>query len=455
MYPITSTVESTPSRRIAGHKFMLFALLGSLGAMQDVTAQPGYANMVKNWCSSAGRPAPAFTADECSTCHASNGYGAPTAKKSAFLAQDLNVFCPAPAVKPNSAPNLVVTPSGAATVATGSTLTITASATDPDQDPVVLKVDSLPSGSSFDTATGVFSWTPTSGSKGVYTLVINATDQPANPAKAKTVQQTVTIRVTEPGSANVAPQLDTIPSPQAAPAQDTLKLRVTALDADDDDLTLSAANLPAGAQFTDLGLVNGKWTGELSWQPGQDQVRQHYLVTFVATEVGTSPTLQDAQDVDFQVTAPVPDASVRRVVIDRAKYRNGRLRVQGKVKLKSRGNFASSVTVTLTDGAGAVIGQTNPSRRGNWSFSLAIPAGSQPCRVQADVNGAVSAIRPVKPASTACGSTAGGSGNDRSSGGSDNGNGGDDHGAGGSDDNGNGGGDHDNDGNDGDHDGND
>ena len=482
--------------RPLGRELLFLAALGTAGATGEALAQPGFANNVKDWCSTAGRPAPVFAADECSTCHSGSNYGASTPQKTAYRSKNLDVFCPAPAVPANAAPNLILSPSGAQTVAVGQTLQITASASDPDQDPVLLSAESLPSGASFDNATGVFSWTPGAGSKGIYNVILKATDQPSDASQAQTVQQTVTITVTEAGTANAAPQMDSIPTPQSATALETLTFRVTALDADDDELALSASNLPTGAKFTDLGLVDGKWTGEFRWQPSQQQVGQSVTATFVAREVGTSPTQQDAQDVEFQVAAASSDASIRKVVVERAKYRNGTLKVQGKVKLQNRNDSASTLVVHITDVAGNLLGQTTPSRRGRWTFTLALAANALPCRVQATVNGVSSTSRPVKPAVSSCGSVpvftdtdhdglddnidtdddgdgisdvdeANNGGDDNGNGGDDNGNGGDDNGNGGDDngnggdDNGNGGddngngGDHDgNGGNDGDHDGN-
>ena len=395
-----NTPQSSARNRFRpmGGELLLLAMLGTTG---DAVAQPGYANNLKTWCADAGRPAPAIAADECSTCHSGTDYKASTPQKTAYQTKNLDTFCPAP--KTNSAPNLILSPSGPQTVAVGQTLQISVSASDPDADPVTLAAESLPPGANFDSATGLFSWTPASGAAGVYSVTLKATDRPSDPAQAQTVQQTVTITATEPAAVNTAPQLDAIPSPQGATALETLTFRVAALDADDDELALSASNLPGGAKFTSLGLVAGKWTGEFRWQPTLQQAGQSFTATFVAKEVGTSPAQQDAQDVEFQVGAASTDVSIRKVVVDAAQYRAGKLKVMGKVKLQNPADSASVLVVHIMDGAGKPLGQTVPGKKGHWRFVLAMSAGALPCRVQAEANGIASASRPVKPVPASCG----------------------------------------------------
>lgn len=60
------------------------------------------------------------------------------------------------------------------TVSSGAAVTFTASATDVDGDAISYTIDTLPSGASFDTATGLFSWP--SAVSGIYILALRASD---------------------------------------------------------------------------------------------------------------------------------------------------------------------------------------------------------------------------------------------------------------------------------------
>jgi len=67
---------------------------------------------------------------------------------------------------------------GTETVTIGSTLTFRVSATDPDLPNAILtlSVTGRPTGSTFDSSTGTFSWTPKTGEEGTYVMTFKATD---------------------------------------------------------------------------------------------------------------------------------------------------------------------------------------------------------------------------------------------------------------------------------------
>jgi len=115
------------------------------------------------------------------------------------------------------------------TIAEGSPLTFTASATDPDQPAQILAFSlapGAPPGATINPTTGVFTWTPTEA-QGPSTNVINVrvTDNGTPPVRAA---QDVTIVVTE---ANVAPVLAVIPD-QPIVVGETVRLTARATDAD-------------------------------------------------------------------------------------------------------------------------------------------------------------------------------------------------------------------------------
>lgn len=58
----------------------------------------------------------------------------------------------------------------------GELLEFTVTATDPDGDNVSLSASNIPVGASFDSATGMFSWTPDYLQEGTYTITFSATD---------------------------------------------------------------------------------------------------------------------------------------------------------------------------------------------------------------------------------------------------------------------------------------
>ncbi len=94
----------------------------------------------------------------------------------------------------NRAP--VLTVPAAQTVTTGQLLSFTVSATDPDAgQTVTLSATGLPSGATFNAATGAFAWTP--GATGTFTLTFTATD---NGTPALTHTRTVTVTVNTPST---------------------------------------------------------------------------------------------------------------------------------------------------------------------------------------------------------------------------------------------------------------
>jgi hypothetical protein len=58
----------------------------------------------------------------------------------------------------------------------GQSLEFTATATDPDGDPLTFSAYNLPDGASFDAVTGIFSWTPRYDQAGVYVVRFEVTD---------------------------------------------------------------------------------------------------------------------------------------------------------------------------------------------------------------------------------------------------------------------------------------
>ncbi len=106
-------------------------------------------------------------------------------------------------------------------------------------------------------------------------------------AFAATATQTMTVII---NNVNRAPALAVIGNKTIAEGQ-LLEFTVTATDPDGENLTLSASNLPAGANFNPA-------TGVFSWTPGYNSAGVYNNVHFEATD----GDLKDIEDINITVT---------------------------------------------------------------------------------------------------------------------------------------------------------
>jgi len=160
---------------------------------------------------------------------------------------------------------------GNKSVAENSVLTFTVSATDTDGDTLTYSASSLPAGSSFNTSTGVFSWTPGLSQAGSYPGVRFAVTD-----GSLTDSEDITITVT---NTNRLPVLAAIGDKSIAEGA-VLTFTLSASDADGDTLTYSATNLPIGAS------LNAS-TGVFSWSPVDSQIGS-YAVTFNVVDANSA-----------------------------------------------------------------------------------------------------------------------------------------------------------------------
>jgi hypothetical protein len=189
----------------------------------------------------------------------------------------------------NRPPSLA--PIGAQVVGEGELLVFTVSASDPDLDALTLSGADLPTGATFtdnDDGTGEFRWTPTYDQAANFTVTLMVTDA-GSPAESDA--QTFTISV---GDVNRPPVLATIGN-RSTDMGVQLNIPMTAADPDGDAVSLSAANLPEGARFDEMGVG----TAEFIWTPSADQTGNH-AVTFTATDLG-SPTAVDSEEITITV----------------------------------------------------------------------------------------------------------------------------------------------------------
>jgi hypothetical protein len=92
---------------------------------------------------------------------------------------------------------------GTKTTVEGKLLQFAVMATDPDGDALSYSVNYLPAGANFDSANGTFSWTPTIGDAGDYSLFFTTTDTGTPPLSAS---ETVTILVGDVDALPAAPK---------------------------------------------------------------------------------------------------------------------------------------------------------------------------------------------------------------------------------------------------------
>ena len=157
----------------------------------------------------------------------------------------------------------------------------TVSATDADSDTLVYSVNGLPAGATFNASTNLFSWTPNYTQAAVYNNIqFSVTDSVA------TVSETISITVSD---TNRAPVIAAIGNKNVL-AGNLLEFQVTATDADNDTITLSASPLPSDSSFNPA-------TGIFSWTPQLGQVGS-YQVQFSASDAKTT----SSQSITITVT---------------------------------------------------------------------------------------------------------------------------------------------------------
>ncbi|MGE4488967.1 MAG: putative Ig domain-containing protein [Kiritimatiellales bacterium] len=205
----------------------------------------------------------------------------------------------APAVPLNQAP--VLAPIGNRSLTVSNSLSVTVSATDADNDSITLSASNLPPGAVFSTTnaagsvSNTFEWA-IAAPVGVYTTTFYAVDGSTNDF------ETITITVTNAPviPVNTAPVLDAIGN-KSLTVSNALNFTVTATDADDDSITLSATGLPAGAVFNPVSGI-GAVTGQFSWASAEPV--GVYTSSFYVTDGSTNAS----ETMTITVTnAPTPE----------------------------------------------------------------------------------------------------------------------------------------------------
>jgi len=194
----------------------------------------------------------------------------------------------------NNAPVLAAI--GGKSVVEGALLSFTISATDTDSDPLTYSASNLPTGAGFNTATKTFSWSPGFSQSGTYSVTFTVSDGNLTDA------ETVSITVSDSTVGNLPPVLNSIGTKTIGEGSQ-LSFTINGSDPDNDAISFSAINLPAGASFNPA-------TRSFVWIPDYDSGTNTriYPVTFEISD----GSLSDSETVTINVTnvnrAPVLSA---------------------------------------------------------------------------------------------------------------------------------------------------
>ncbi len=198
----------------------------------------------------------------------------------------------------NSAP--IMESIGNKSVDENQTLSFVVTASDADEDSLTYSASNLPSGSSFDSQTRVFTWTPTYTQAGNYADIEFTVTDDGSPMMLDLENITITV-----GNVNRAPTFGLVGSQQVL-EHENLTFTVSAVDSDGDAVTLSAVGLPSGATFNPT-------TGEFSWTP-EYPLAGVYTPTFIATDNGT-PVATSSIDVVITVGSnPTPTEQTETLI---------------------------------------------------------------------------------------------------------------------------------------------
>ena len=186
----------------------------------------------------------------------------------------------------NRAPQITLTPAGPYTLAENVALEIAAAGTDADMDALTLSTSTLPTGATFNAATGAFAWTPTYLQAGTYSVTFYVTDGILNDSTV------VTITVTD---VNRTPAIVLNPAgPYNVTEGEELVFNPVVSDVDTDNTqTITYSELPVGATYT---------SGIFNWTPNYTQHGTYTVVFTVTDNYGASAN----------VTATINVADVNR-----------------------------------------------------------------------------------------------------------------------------------------------
>lgn len=195
--------------------------------------------------------------------------------------------------QPNQAPN--VTPIANQTSEQNDNISLQVVAVDPENDDILYAETGLPTGLSINSVTGLISGTITAAI-GDYNVSVTATDN-GSPSEDSTIAFVWTVIEEQP---NIPPVIDPIAN-QTYEEGAAVSLQANASDADGDNFSFGALNLPAGITINPTsGLISGTLTAAIGT----------YSSTIIVTDDGTPTIEADSTDFDWNIIAPVNDPPV-------------------------------------------------------------------------------------------------------------------------------------------------
>ena len=225
----------------------------------------------------------------------------------------------------NSAPSIA----GIAdrTVVWGTTITMTASASDPENNELRFGLEGAPAGATINQWTGQFSWTPTEAqAPGNYVITVRVTDDGSPPASATTSFRIIV------GEPNAAPTIAGIPD-RTVVWGTVITAIASASDPDNNELRFSLEGAPSGATINE-------GTGQFSWTPTEAQAPGNYVITVRVTDNGSPPA---SATTTFTV-----------VVVEHVRIASIRQAIPGEVVLTWNSSTGAEYRVEYADVPGAV-----------------------------------------------------------------------------------------------------
>ncbi|MGE5176429.1 MAG: Ig-like domain-containing protein [Hyphomicrobiales bacterium] len=242
---------------------------------------------------------------------------------------------------------------GAQSVSEGQPLTFQVSATDADNQTVVLTASNVPTGATFTdhwNNTGTFDWTPAMDQAGFYQVFFLA-DDTFGGTDAGSVQIEVV-------NANTPPVLSFIPD-RSVEQGTTQFVSLSGYDADGDALSYTASGLPGYATLTDFGdgtaaltlaptlsTPLGATTITVALSDGQAETSQSFSVTVTGSLTAGPPVLSPIGD------RTVAEGATAQVALSASDTDGDALAwsvaLPGFATLTPTGNAPGSATATLT-----------------------------------------------------------------------------------------------------------
>ncbi len=192
-----------------------------------------------------------------------------------------------------------------------STLSFRLSSSDSDRPSQTLRysMSNAPTGSSINSSTGLFSWTPNITQSGTYDVTFKVTDN-GSPAKSDSETITITVINKAPTIPQVPPVLSSV-SDVTINEGDTKSFAVSATDDNNDTITYSLSNSPSWVTISgDIVTITAPtelsdtvYSGTILATDNDGYDSESFTIT--VNEVNESPTLDNISDKSIQETSTI------------------------------------------------------------------------------------------------------------------------------------------------------